>query len=604
MNKITALNGYYLYNSFISGYDHIAKEKNYLNDINVFPVADGDTGNNMVSTFYASVRIKKVSGSLSATLGQIADRTLAGARGNSGIIIAQFINSFAAACGSREKITTPEFGSALLKAFDSTWSSIENPKEGTILTLMREWSSEIHGLSDRIHDFSELFLKSLSRAHDVLLQTTAQLDVLKKANVVDAGASGFMSFLNGIARMLQTGVVPEIQTDDIIFSEVSDENHGSGSFSADIPYRYCTEALISRKNNDSDQLKKDLSGLGDSLIVSKGRSMTKIHIHTNEPSELFFRIRDYGTIVEQKADDMILQFNAVHNPVSDVAIVTDSIADIPNQIIDRYQIHVIPQTIIWGEDEYLDRITITGKTLYPYLDERSDYPGSSAPDPARVRQMFSWLASHYKSIIAIPVSRNMSATWQVMNTEAEKLRAKGYPAAVIDSRLNSAAQGLLVVSAARDAAEGFAHSDIIERTQKKIKRISIYVSVSTFKYMVRGGRITRLKGLIGTAANLKPIVSIDEQGRGIAFGASFSQNGSRKKIMKKLRNEKDNIEQYAVVHAAALDRAAVFVENLRAITGMEPEYVMEISPIVGIHAGIGAVAVACVYKESIYSGSG
>jgi hypothetical protein len=482
-----------------------------------------------------------------------------------------------------------------MNAADATWHSIENPRDGTILSLMREWAVEINMLSGKFSDFRRLFLKSLHQAHISLRETTEKLDVLKKANVVDAGAHGFVTFLNGIANMLNTGRVPEVQVDDIVFSD-EDDSHKPAAASEDIPYRYCTEALVTHNGYNEDKIRESLSDMGVGLIVSRGRSMTKIHIHTNNPAALFFRLREFGSITEQSIDDMILQYNAVHNPVSSVAVVTDSIADIPRQILDRYQIHVISQKIIWGDDEYLDRVTISGETFYPYLDQRESYPSSSAPEPARVAQVFAWLASHYKSIVAIPVSKGMSVTWQVMNTEAEKLKQKGYPVTVIDSRLNSAAQGLLVIGTARDAAEGMTSEEIIERAEKRIKRTSIFVSVATFKYMVRGGRVSKLKGLIGTLTNLKPIVSIDSEGKGYAFGASFSQDGSRRKIIKHIKKRKEDIENYAVVHGAAADRAMKFAEELKSVTGKEPEYIMEISPIVGIHAGIGAVAVACTYN--------
>ncbi len=597
MSEVLSLNGYSLYHSFLSGYEQIASEKNSINDINVFPVADGDTGNNMVSTLQTSMRIRKVSRSVSLTINEIADQALSGARGNSGIILAQYINGLATACEKKETLTTAEFGAAVRHASELTWQAIENPREGTLLTLLRVWSAEIHELSGRIHDFRELFLKGMEKARAALEETTGQLEVLRKANVVDAGARGFVSFLEGVARMIHSGKVPRIQLDDIVFSDDDSNAHDIPEGDEDIPHRFCTEALIAHRDFDIEKLRAKLAPLGDSLIISRGRIRTKIHIHTNEPAHLFFALRDIGTIVEQKVDDMKLQYQAVHHPLSTVAIVTDSIADIPRSLLDRYQIHVINQKILWGEDEYLDRLTITGETFYPYLDQRKEYPSSSTPDPKRVAQAFAYLAAHYRSIIAIPVSRGMSATWQVMEGEAEKLRAKGYPITVLDSRLNSAAQGLVVIQAAKNAAEGRSAEEIRDAAADMVKRTSIYVSVSTFKYMVRGGRISKMKGLIGKITNMKPIITIDVDGKGVAYGASFSAKGSRNKIMNQLAKQKDNIECYAVVHAAALDTAMRYIEDLKQVTGKEPDYVMEISPVVGIHAGIGAVAVACTLKK-------
>lgn len=597
MSTVLTLNGYNLYHSLLSGYEQIAREKNSINNINVFPVADGDTGNNMVSTLQTSIRIRKVSRSISQTMNEIADQALSGARGNSGIILAQFLNGLAQACEQKETLTTTEFGAALKHASELTWRSIEDPREGTLLTVLKVWSAEIHDLSTQLNDFRELFLKSMMRARLALSATTHQLEILRKANVVDAGAQGFVSFLEGIAHMIHTGNIPKIQIDDILFSDNQYDFHEFPAVCGAIVHRYCTEVLINHRDYNLDDMRKSLSMQGDSLIISRGRASTRIHIHTNDPAQFFLTIKKYGSIVEQKIDDMILQYETVHKPLSSTAIVTDSIADIPRTILDRYQIHVISQKILWEGDEYLDRLTINGSTFYPFLDQRTEYPGSSAPEPKRIAQYFSWLASHYKSIVVIPVSRHMSATWKVMESEAVKFQKKGYPIVVIDSRLNSAAQGLVVIEAAKDAAAHLPTEEIIARTEQRIARTKIYVSVATFKYMIRGGRISKLKGLIGKISHLKPIISIDNDGKGIAYGASFTVKGSRKKITKQVLQQKDTIERYAVVHAAAADTAMQYANELTQLLGKEPDYIMEISPAVGIHAGIGAIAVACMYKK-------
>ncbi len=599
MNDVMTLNGYILYNSFLSGYENLLKHKNHLNDINVFPVPDGDTGNNMVSTFYSTIQVPRVTRSVSTTMNSIADRALSGARGNSGIIVAQFLNGLANECAEKETMTTLEFGSALKNAAAFTYLAIENPKEGTLITILRIWSEEMYRLAQVIHDFRELFTRSIESARLALEKTKEQLEVLRKANVVDAGASGFVSFLEGVARMISTGVVPPKRVSYPVSPDMEeDEAHDIPETADSITFRFCTEALLLRRDTATggrtDELSSLLKPFGDSLIVSRGREKTRIHIHTDDPSGVFFLLKDHGRIIEQKVDDMRLQYNAVHHPLSKTAVVTDSIADIPQELLDRYQIHVIPQKILWGDDEYLDRLTITPETFYPYLDRRADYPGSSIPDPYRVDQVFAWLASHYGSVIAVPVGKALSGTWQVMENSAQKLRAKGFPVTVVDSRLNSAAQGLAVLSAAENAAAGRSYMEILDALDKTIRGAKIYVSVATFKYMVRGGRVSALKGFIAALTNLKPIISLDENGKGVAFGASFSQEGSKKKILKGVIKSKGLIGRYAVVHAAVPERARDYASELKSILGKEPEYIMEISPIVGIHAGIGAVAVAWI----------
>jgi len=589
---MTRINGIALYNCFVSGYESLLMEKKRINDINVFPVADGDTGNNMASTLYAITQIPEVSPSASRTLAVIADRALSGARGNSGIIIAQFLNGLASECADREYLTAREIGAALRKASASTYRAVENPREGTLITVLRVWSEEMERLAHIARDVRCVFADALTAAREALEKTTEQLDALKKARVVDAGASGFVAFLEGIARMIATGSVPASRVSRQVES-MEESAHDIPEDVGAVTYAYCTEALLVRRTPSPEiPLRESLKKLGDSLIVSEGLEKTKVHIHTDEPARVFLILRDYGKIVEQKVDDMRLQFAATHHPVSRIAIVTDSIADIPRELVERYQIHVIPTKILWGDDEYLDRLTITADTFYPYLDERPEYPGSSVPDPRRVEQVFSWLSAHYESIVAISVGKRLSGCWQVMESAARRLRDGGYPIAVIDSRLNSAAQGLVALSAAESAACGQPFEGIVALANDAIARARIFVSVATFKYMVRGGRVSALKGFIAAVTNLKPIVSLDSEGKGIAFAASFSQNGSKRKILRHVAKNRAAISRYAVVHAAAPELAREYARELEALLGKAPEYVMEISPAVGIHAGIGAVAVA------------
>ncbi len=568
MDDVVELNGFHLFGGFLSGYENLLAHRGTMNEINVFPVADGDTGTNMVSTFRSTVQARGAHRSVSRTLEGIADRALSGARGNSGIIIAQFLSSLAAECAERETVSTAQFASALRRAADGAYRAVETPREGTLLTILRVWSSEMERLAETARGFKELFTRSLPAARESLEGTTEQLDALRKARVVDAGAYGLVAFLEGIARMIATGAMPRRA------ASVYAGDKGEGV--------------------DADGIKSALRALGDSLAVSVGRGKTRVHLHTDDPAKAFEILSRFGRVVDHKVDDMRLQHDAVYRPVARVAVVTDSIADIPRELAERYQIHVIPQRILWGDDEYLDRVTISSETLYRDLSSRPGYPTSSAPDPARVERSFAWISAHYDAIVAIPVAKALSGTWQVMEAAAKKLRERGYPSAVLDSRLNSAAQGLAVIAAAEAAAGGETLDAIVLKLEETFSRARILVGIADFRYMVRGGRVSALKGFVAAVANLKPIVSLDTSGKGVAFGASFSRVGCERKILRAVARERDSIRRYAVVHAAVPARAAAFAAELTRAVGRPPEYVMEISPVVGIHAGVGAVAVAWI----------
>ena len=160
--------------------------------------------------------------------------------------------------------------------------------------------------------------------------------------------------------------------------------------------------------------------------------------------------------------------------------------------------------------------------------------------------------------------------------------------------MNSAAQGLLVLSAAEAAEAGMSAEEIVRLVETEREKIKIFVAVSTFRYMIRSGRVSPLKGFIASALNLKPIVSLDSEGKGVAFGKAFSRRALQKKVVRlvgELHREKI-VRRYVVVHAAASRRAESFAGLLEEAIGFPPHYIMEISTVVGLHAGVGAVAVA------------
>lgn len=508
----------------------------------------------MVQTMWGMLHLPYVSRSFSKTMSALADQSLSSARGNSGILVAEFINCLASQFSKQDSITERELTRALSIAAEGTGKALENPREGTILTVLKVWTRELDRLVSIGGTLRDNFALSLESARLCLDETRHQLEELRRANLVDAGASGFVSFLEGVARLVVTGKVSWAR--QAFSKETLELSIGSTdlpSTDGNIPYRYCTELLLENPRgvapDGSDDIRQRIEDLGDSLIVSHGRAKTKIHLHTNEPSSVLHALRGRGRILEQKIDDMVLQYQAIHHPLSPVAVLTDSIADIPQELLDKYHIHVIPLKILWGDEEYLDRLSMTTDIFYPWLDERPDYPGSSIPDPRRVEQVFLWLSAQYTSIIAIPVGKVLSGTYQVLRTAADHLAAQGYTVSVIDSKLNSAAQGLVVLAAAEDASRGKSHAEILEATAHRIAKSRILVSVASFTYMVRGGRISALKGAIAAATHLKPIITLDPDGRGIAYGASFSQAGSWKKIVREVRRCAKDISRYAVVHA-------------------------------------------------------
>ncbi|OUL09618.1 hypothetical protein B0533_05550 [Sedimentibacter sp. SX930] len=593
---ISKLDSEKLYYSFVSGAQEVIKNKNNLNEINVFPVADGDTGSNLSSTMHAIILEAKISGSVKETMSSIADAALTGARGNSGIIIAQYINGIFLSLMDEEMITIPSFAETVKKAVPYAYQAISDPVEGTIITVIREWADAVYSHRDLSATFSELFSKSLVTANKSLEATTSRLKVLQDSRVVDSGAKGFVYFLQGFATFLRTGKVDLEVSDepvDLAFNEELIHSQG------EIHHRYCTEALLSGDAIDLEALKAELALYGDSLIVAGNDHKARIHIHANAPEQVFQVLRKKGVILQQKADDMVRQNESAFDRKYATALITDSIADIPQTMLDRYQVHMLPLNLNFDNTSYLDKVTMTPELFYPLLEEAIEYPKSSQPNPSVVEKYLETVLSHYDEVIILTVAKEQSGTNSVFQNAVSKKLHEGKKIAVIDSKRNSGAEGLLVMKAAEMIAAETPFDDVVSTIERLRDRTNIFVSVNNLKYMVRSGRLSKVSGMAAMSINLKPVVSIDAKGKGSIAEKAFSEKGNEKKLFRLLEkvNEQQKVSRYAIVHANNPEKAEAYRKRSVALFGKEPEYIMNISTIVGMSAGVGTVAISYMCEE-------
>ena len=444
MEYIQYLNGENLYQSFVSGAREVIKNKNELNDINVFPVADRDTGTNLASTMNFIIEESKIGKSAKNTLSSIADAALAGARGNSGIIMAQYINGMFMSLKDEDEITISGFAESIQNAYPHAYNSISEPVEGTMITVIREWAQAVYNLKDTSVDFYELLGQPLEVAMKSLEETTSKLKVLQKSKVVDSGAKGFVHFIEGFTEFIKTGKIAQV-------SEIVEEIHSFHEIDhsdGNIKHRFCTEAMITSESIDLNLIKEHLKEEGDSLIVAGNNTKARIHIHTNTPEKVFQILRQEGNIIQQKVDDMKRQFEAAFDRKYNIALVTDSIADLPEDIMDKYQIHLLPLNLVMEGTSYLDKRTMTAEIFYDILDDLEEYPSSAQPSPKVIEHLYSSLLENYDEILVISVAKEQSGTNNLFIKAAEKMARPGKRIEVIDSKQNSGAEGLLVMKAA------------------------------------------------------------------------------------------------------------------------------------------------------------
>jgi DegV family protein with EDD domain len=596
--KITYLDGKRLYYAFLSGAKEVIANKKELNRINLFPVADGDTGSNLTRTLSVVQNEAIKDNSLTITLNSMGEAALRGAIGNSGIIFAQFINGLKNSVDREESINVTKFAQAVENAVNYTYQGINNPVEGTILTVMKDWSESLKTLKNKSNDFAEVMEESLDTACDSLVKTKSQLDVLREAGVFDSGAKAFVLFLEGIVAFIKSGDLNDLKVETV--SQVESLPEEKIGKEEEIKFRYCTEAYLANLKIEVTELSAKISDLGDSLIAAGDKNKLRVHIHTNNPPELFIRLNKYADIIDQKADDMKLQQAVMYKRKHNTAIITDSIADLPAEFMDQHQIHLFPLNILVDGTNYLDKLTIDSKNFFDIIDDAEEYPSSAQPAVKKVEDKFNYLAEHYDSIIAITVSAKMSGTYDTLNLAAKNVKSENrdLKIEVIDSKTNSGAEGLFVMEAAEQLEAGKSFAETVEYLKSIRDNLYIYVSVSDFKYMVRGGRVSPLKGKMAGFLNLKPIISIDREGNGIAFATAFTKKGNYKKmksILKEHQHE-NGIKRFAIIHGDDLKRAERYKDSFSELLGIEPDFLESISPIVAMNAGRGTTAVALIEK--------
>ncbi|MGN0466288.1 MAG: DAK2 domain-containing protein [Lachnospiraceae bacterium] len=294
---------------FLAGASRIEREKEKINELNVFPVPDGDTGTNMSMTIMAAA--KEVAGLENPTMKQLAKAissgSLRGARGNSGVILSQLLRGFTKEIELHEKLGVQEIAKGFTRAVETAYRAVMKPKEGTILTVARVMSEKAVEYAALNEDLEVYFKKILDDGYDILAKTTEMLPALKEANVVDSGGQGLMCVLNGgYDAYIGKESIPEIKVEKkVAVSSVSKPQPVS---EADIKFGYCTEFIIMLENEfgakEESEFKSFLMSIGDSLVVVSDDEIVKVHVHTNHPGLAFEKALTFGSLTRMKVDNM------------------------------------------------------------------------------------------------------------------------------------------------------------------------------------------------------------------------------------------------------------------------------------------------------------
>jgi DegV family protein with EDD domain len=602
--QIAYIDGTRIKRALIVGSRRLVEQAAQLDAINVFPVPDGDTGTNMAGTVKTMAHALRShsSSSLGSALRAAADSALMGARGNSGAIIAQYLQGLAEELENEIRVTTRRFAEAAKSAARKTYAALSRPREGTILTLLADWSEAAHRLAARSDDFLVVLRGAFDEAKVSLARTTELLPELKRAGVVDAGAQGFFHILEGIMHFIASGRIRDIRGDDA--AEDSDLPESVGGYAAfsiegesieESQYRYCTECLIMGHDLDLAVIRSRLETLGDSVVVAGSATRAKLHIHSDRPQAVFRVAEAFGEVESQKVDDMVLQRKLASQGRRSCALLVDSAVDLSDALRLELGVERVPVQLSIEGRNYLDRDCLSAEEFYTMLRHGPKGEAStSQPAHAAFLRKFDTLLSHADEVVYMGISSALSGTF-----EGGSRAAAARPGRVraIDTKNISVGAALSAWRAAEAAWAGAGADEVAAVAEAAIAKLCFLVAVPDLEGLIRSGRLSRVKGLAARSFGLRPLLTINAAGEAdVASLYMGKKNGVKALLGAMGRKLRPGAAIEAIVgHTDAPEEAA----RLAAAIGERYELARDIdlttiSPALAKHAGLGAVAVAFI----------
>lgn len=303
-------NGDILRDAIISAANNLANNKKQIDDLNVFPVPDGDTGTNMSMTLANSAReLEKLSGATAGKVASVnASALLRGARGNSGVITSLLFRGFAKGIGDAEFATAENISNAFALGVEAAYKAVMKPTEGTILTVSRVASEYAKQALENGGDEIGVFAAAIEGAKTALEETPELLPALKKAGVVDAGGKGFVTILEGMMSVFKDGVIiKSAVTESAEEKEEDSSRNAAGEFETEITFTYCTEFIVNRAaecEKEPSELRAYLETIGDCVVVVDDEEIIKVHVHTDHPGIAIENALTFGQLVHLKIENM------------------------------------------------------------------------------------------------------------------------------------------------------------------------------------------------------------------------------------------------------------------------------------------------------------
>ncbi|HEX6615701.1 MAG TPA: DegV family protein [Gemmatimonadales bacterium] len=604
---IAYVDGPRLARSLFAAADWVAAGREEINRINVFPVPDGDTGTNFSLTLRAVADALRALGDapLPETARTMARAAVLGARGNSGMMLAHFMLGFADSLGDRPSATTRDVAAAVRRGADRLYESLDDPREGTILTVAREAAAAAERAAQETGDIGEFMHRLLAEGEAALARTPQLMAVLREAGVVDAGGKGFVRMLEGVVRYIEGD--PIIPLGDVGVSDVPSPIVPAAvvEVAAERDFQYCTEVLVRGEQLPAaNEVRAAMHPFGGSLVVAVAGDILKIHVHTDTPEAVFSYASRWGRVESTKADDMRAQHRRLaHADRRPVVVVTDSSADLPDGVLDRHHIALVPLQVVFGDETFRDRVELRPEEFYRRLRTARELPTTSQPTPAEFVRVLRDARAAADEVVVVLLSSTLSGTWAAAQAA---VRAAGIGGVhVVDSRSASLGVGMLALRGAELAESGWSAGAIATELERVRAQSGMLLTVDRYDNLLRSGRVSRGKAWIAGMLDVKPILSFDEAGRVVPVDRVRGRDQVVPRILAMLERRltpRPAAVRFGVAHAEAPELAERVRTALVAAYRPRDCFVTLATGVLGTHVGAGAWAIFYQVEDQVEKG--
>lgn len=580
--KIAYLDGPRLRRVLLAAHRHLASRKAELDRINVFPVADGDTGTNLKLTFREvadAVRPLDTT-SVSQVAGVAAEAAVLGARGNSGMLVAHMLMGFARGLDERIRVGTGEIAEALDEAAAALGDALEEPVEGTILTVARETAAAaLQSASE--DDLYEWLRQVRAASRRSLGRTPEMLPALREAGVVDAGAKGFVAILEAALCYVEGR---PLAAEDAPAGEVRPTRRAVPSPSSE--GRFCTQVAL--RGDDlppENALRARLRDRGTSLVVARVGDVARVHIHTDDPGGVEEQLAAVGQIDSRRVED-------TRAPRLDraTAVVTDSSSDLPAGWARENGVEVVPLQVVQSGRTYRDGVDVDPDRLLEMLRDPDAAPPSTSQAPpgdflAAYRDV---LDAGAERVLGIFLSAALSGTYGSAASAARQL-GEG-ELTVVDSRTGSMGLGMMVMRAVELLDAGRGMEEVAEELARMRRRSGLFFTVRDLDGLLRSGRVGRARAWLGDLLGLRPVLALDDRGRIVPHARVRGREEARDAMLTALDGALAGSDRHrlAVVHAGVPEFAEGLQRELRRRYRPVAVYRRPLTAVVTAHLGPGA----------------